>query len=306
MQNAGDSQRVVKATAAPPVKGPSVPLSSTRSIEIDGSDGLSVRIDEYGRGAPVVFLHGLVGQNKHWWHTVDTLSARARMVLVEAPLLSLKGSNCTIEGVSRLLGGILAREVDEPAVVVGSSFGGHVALRIAVERPELLSGLVLVGSSGLYEAPFEDEIESGMVPKDVQTRPDRDWMHRKIAELFFDPARMPEGIVREAHEALQPRGAARAMVKLSRTARKDHLGDRLSKVGAPTQVIWGRQDIVTPPRVAQEFAAGIPGAQLHWIDRCGHAPMVEQPEAFTAGLEAFLDRIWSGAQSRSPTGQVVA
>lgn len=279
---------------------------STRTIEIEDAGGVPVRIDEYGRGAPVVFLHGLVGQNKHWWHAVDALSPRARMVLVEAPLLSLKGPRCTVEGVSTLLGGILAETLDEPAVVVGSSFGGHVALRIAIERPELLSGLVLVGSSGLYEAPFEDEIESGMVPKDVQTRPDRDWMHRKIAELFYDPAKMPEGIVREAHEALQPRGAARAMVKLSRTARKDHVGDRLRQVVAPTMVIWGRQDIVTPPRVAEEFAARIPGAHLHWIDRCGHAPMVEQPAEFTAGLESFLDRLWSKAPPRSPKGQVVA
>lgn len=292
-------------SGAPPVRGPRTPLAATRTIDLPDAQGRPFLIEEYGVGRPVVFLHGLVGQNKHWGHTVDALAPRARMVLVEAPLLSMKGPRCTVEGVSAMVADVLAAAVEGPAVVVGSSFGGHVATRIALDRPELVSGLALVGASGLYEAPFEDEVEAGLLKKDVQIRPSLNWMDRKIKELFFDHARMPEGIIDEAHEALQNRGAARAMVKLSRTARKDHLGDRLHAVAAPTLIVWGRQDIVTPPRVAEDFRAGIPDARLHWIDRCGHAPMIERPEEFTAGLAAFLDELWAADAPVSPAGRQV-
>lgn len=264
-----------------------------------------VRLEEYGAGRPVVFIHGLVGLNKHWRDAVDAIAHRARCLLFEAPLLTMRGPNCTVEGVASLLGEAIATVVAEPTVLVGSSFGGHVTLRIALDRPELVGGLVLVGSSGLYEEPYEEEIEQ-VVKRDVQHRPSHSWMDKKIAELFYDRAKMPPGIVDEAFAELSQRRAARAMVKLSKSSRRDHMGDRLPRIAAPTLVLWGREDIVTPPRVAEELCSLLPDARLCWIDKCGHAPMIEQPQAFNAALVAFLDELWSDdAEARPSSRQVV-
>lgn len=279
--------------------------ASVRTIHPGPDDEFPVRVEDYGSGRPVVFIHGLVGLNKHWRDAVDAIAHRSRCLLFEAPLLSMRGPNCTVEGVAGLLGEAIASVVDEPAVIVGSSFGGHVALRIVLDHPERAAGLVLVGSSGLYEEPYEEEIEQ-VVKKDVQHRPSRSWMDKKITELFFDRAKMPPGIVDEAFAELSQRRAARAMVKLSKSSRRDHMGDRLHAITAPTLVLWGRQDIVTPPRVAEELCSLLPDARLRWIDQCGHAPMIEQPQAFNAALIAFLDELWSDdAEARSASRQVV-
>jgi pimeloyl-ACP methyl ester carboxylesterase len=181
--------------------------------------------------------------------------------------------------------------VDEPAVLVGSSFGGHVALRVVLDRPDLTRGLVLVGASGLYEVDYEGELGGDPRMKDVEIRPSREWMQRKIAELFHDKTTIPDGVVDRVHAELSHRRAARAIVKLSRSSRKDHVGSQLERVQAPALVLWGRQDIVTPPRVAHEFAERLPDARLHWIDECGHAPMIEKPEEFTSAMGAFLDEL---------------
>jgi len=239
--------------------------------------------DEVGQGEPtLVFLHGLLGLKEHWRPTVQRLSNRARCLMLQAPLLEMRGPACSVDGVTSLTIDALSSRLRGPAVFIGNSLGGHLALRIALERPDMVSGLVLAGSSGLFERTYE---------KDVQHRPSREWIHRKISDLFYDPSKMPEGVVDRAHEELSQRRAARALVKLSRSAKADHMGERLGMVEAPTLLLWGKQDTVTPPSVAEEFASNMPSARVRWIDRCGHAPMIECPEAFAEGVNAFLDAL---------------
>ena len=78
------------------------------------------------------------------------------------------------------------------------------------------------------------------------------------------------------------------MVRLSRSARADHLGEKLHAIKSPTLLVWGRQDVVTPPETAEEFNRLIPGSRLCWIDRCGHAPMMECPDAFAGLMGEFM------------------
>ncbi|MBX3357828.1 MAG: alpha/beta hydrolase [Phycisphaeraceae bacterium] len=252
-----------------------------------GTDGCAVwrsadgrvagTVSSTGSGLPVVFLHGLVGLNEHWESVVDRVKHRVRCILFELPLLQLRGDDCSIQAVARLTAEFV-RELGEPVVLVGNSFGGHVALRIALNDPALCKGLVLAGSSGL--------VEKSMV-SDVQIKPSRGWLERKIGELFYDPANMRQEDVDRAHRELSDRHGARAMVKLSRSARRDHLGDRIGEIRTPTLLVWGRQDIVTPPEAAEEFHRLIEGSRLVWLDRCGHAPMMEGAEGFAAALLEF-------------------
>jgi len=253
---------------------------STQILRGLGGEDVHADVVDIGSGKPVVFLHGLVGLNDHWEETAQRIVGRSRVILLQLPLLNLEGDDCSIDGATTLTTRFLESYVGAPAVVVGNSFGGHVALRLALERPDLLRGLVLAGASGL--------IEKSMV-SDVQIRPSRDWLERKIGELFFDKSKMSPGDVDRAHKELSDRTHARAMVRLSRTARRNHLGDHIHRITTPTLILWGRQDIVTPVEAAEEMHAKIKGSRLVWLEQCGHAPMIEAAEPFGDAMNAFLD-----------------
>lgn len=262
--------------AAPPASGP---------VVLPGDGGkVHAQVADVGAGRPVVFLHGLAGLNEHWEDVVKRVKDRVRCIMLELPLLDLKGADCSIDGVTNLTARFLERNLSgERAVLVGNSFGGHVALRIALDRPDLVNGgggLVLAGSSGLNERTLM---------RDIQLRPTREWLRRKIGELFFDESALREVDVDRAFAELSDRSRARAMVKLSRTARRNHLGDRVREISCPTLIIWGREDVVTPPDAADEFNRAIRDSRVVWFDRCGHAPMMEKPEEFARALREFAD-----------------
>lgn len=255
---------------------------------LPGAEGsVRARVEDVGAGEPIVFLHGLVGLNEHWENVARRVSGQFRCIMLEIPLLKLRGDDCSIDGVTRLTAHFLEEYLpSEPAILVGNSFGGHVAARVAIEQPELVRGLVLAGSSGL--------IEKSMV-SDVQLRPSREWLARKIGELFYDPDRyMNPADLDRAHRELSERAGARAMVRLSKSARRNHLGDRIGRIEAPTLLIWGRDDIVTPPEAARQFDRLIPNSRLVWFERCGHAPMMEQPDGFAEAVLQFATGLCAG------------
>lgn len=249
---------------------------------IPGSTDLTAVVVDQGSGVPFVFLHGLVGLNEHWEDVVGRVRDRVRCVRFELPLLQLRGDDCSIHGATDLTAKFLKQYFTEPVVLVGNSFGGHVATRVGIEHPGLVRGLVLTGASGL--------IEKSMVA-DIQIRPSREWLSRKIGELFHDRTLMREADLDRAYRELSDRHGARAMVKLSRSARRDHLGDRMRDIRVPTLLIWGRQDVVTPPEAAEGFHRSIAGSKLVWFDRCGHAPMIEKPEEFAGEVLQFAAKL---------------
>lgn len=257
---------------------------SIRQVALTGVSGKRITADvvERGEGPPVVFLHGLVGLNEHWERVVDGVCDRVRCITLEMPLLQLRGVDCSLSAVSAMTMQFLDREVGEPAVLVGNSFGGHVALRVTHERPELVNALVLAGSSGLIERT---------VVKGAPVRPSREWLVEKIGELFYDKSKMNPEDVERAHTLLNERGGARAMVKLSKTARRDNMTDDLGDIKQPTLLIWGREDVVTPPSAGQGFLELMPDARLSWLDDCGHAPMIEAPIPFGEHMCAFFDEL---------------
>ncbi len=256
------------------------PAIERREITLVGADAEPIRADvlETGSGPRVVFLHGLVGLNEHWEEVINRVSADMACTTVEIPLLELKGATCSIHGVADLTIQFLEEYVGEPAILVGNSFGGHVACRIAIKQPDLVRGLVLAGSSGMIERTFV---------RGAPVRPSRDWLVEKIGELFHDTAHMRDADVDRAHAALSKRSGARAMLRLSKSARRDHMGDEVSAIGQPVLLIWGRQDVVTPPSAAQGFLDLLPNARITWIDQCGHAPMIESPADFAEAMLAF-------------------
>jgi pimeloyl-ACP methyl ester carboxylesterase len=105
---------------------------------------------------------------------------------------------------------------------------------------------------------------------------------------FYDPKVATKELVDEVYEIVNNRIKAIKIITLARSAIKHNLGDELKDIKVPTCLIWGKNDTITPPMVAEEFKILIPNSELHYIDKCGHAPMMEVPEEFNKILSTFL------------------
>lgn len=236
------------------------------------------RLDR-GAGPAVVLLHGVFGRPENWGHTVAALAHDRRMVALELPVFDLALPDCTVAGFADYVRRFLDWAGVDRAVVGGNSLGGHVALDLAVRAADRVSGLVLTGSSGLFERSFE---------RGVPTNPSREWLWTRMREVFYREESIESGTLDVVESVLTHRANRLRLLRVARSAKGTHMGPMLERVTAPTLLVWGREDRVTPLETAYEFLDGIPTAELVLIDRCGHVPMIECPAEFTRALEGFL------------------
>jgi pimeloyl-ACP methyl ester carboxylesterase len=166
--------------------------------------------------------------------------------------------------------------------LMGNSLGGHVALVHILKNPERIKSLILTGSSGLFENGMGDTY-----PK----RGDKEYIRNKTALTFYDPALATEELVNEVFDITNNRLKVIKIIALAKSAIRNNLGEELSLVKQPTCLIWGNNDTITPPFVAKEFNRLIPNSELHFVDKCGHAPMMERPEEFNKVLDGFLAKL---------------
>ena len=102
---------------------------------------------------------------------------------------------------------------------------------------------------------------------------------------------------------MNDRPRAFRLLKIARSADEETVTERLSQLDMPSLLVWGRDDIVTPPEVGEEFRDRMPNARLEFIDKCGHAPMIEHPDTFNALTLEFLEERTEEARLTSPSGQ---
>jgi pimeloyl-ACP methyl ester carboxylesterase len=122
-------------------------------------------------------------------------------------------------------------------------------------------------------------------------RGDKDYIRQKTQQTFFDPAVATDELVDEVFEITNNRLKAIKIIALAKSAIRNNLGDELNQIKTPTCLIWGQNDTVTPPFVGEEFNKRIPNSELHFIDKCGHAPMMEVPIEFNRILDGFLQKV---------------
>jgi pimeloyl-ACP methyl ester carboxylesterase len=139
----------------------------------------------------------------------------------------------------------------------------------------------LTGSSGLFENGMGETY-----PK----RGDYEFIRNKTALTFYDPNVATKELVDEVYEIVNNRIKALKIIALAKSAIRHNLGEELNDIQMPTCLIWGQNDTITPPMVAHEFNKLLPNSELHWIDKCGHAPMMEVPAEFNAILGGFLSK----------------
>ncbi|NTE02996.1 alpha/beta hydrolase [Agrobacterium tumefaciens] len=237
---------------------------------------------EAGKGQTLVLLHGLMGELSNWEQVVERFKDRYHVIIPILPIYDLPILTLGVKALSRYLHRFLKFKSLNQVVLVGNSLGGHVGLVFTVAHQEFVKALVLTGSSGLYENAF-----GGSFPR----RESYDYIKEKVEFTFYDPATATKELVDDVFKTVNDRSRVIRILTMAKSAIRHNMAKELSKITIPVSLIWGKNDKVTPPEVAQEFHQLLPNSELNWVEQCGHAPMMEQPEVFNDYLEKFLDRI---------------
>jgi pimeloyl-ACP methyl ester carboxylesterase len=238
-------------------------------------------VDE-GSGDVLLLLHGLFGALSNWEDVVETFRPHYRVVIPLLPIYDMPLLKAGVPGLVNFVEDFVAAvQLPGPYTVLGNSLGGHVALVYTLHNAQQVSRLVLTGSSGL----FEDSM-GGSFPK----RGNYAFVQERVAYTFYDPTVATKELVDEVFSITNSNSKCLRIISIARSAQRHNLGKDLSRISVPTLLIWGLNDTITPPQVAHEFHRLLPNAELHFLDHCGHAPMMERPKAFNALLAQFLER----------------
>jgi pimeloyl-ACP methyl ester carboxylesterase len=234
---------------------------------------------EVGQGETLMLCHGLFGALSNFSDLIEKFRHTHKVVVPILPLFDLDILHTTVSGLEKHIASFIEHKNYTNIHLLGNSLGGHVALVYILKHPERVKSLTLTGSSGLFENAMGDSY-----PK----RGDYEYIKNKTAQTFYDPAVATPELVDEVFEITKNRIKVIKIIALAKSAIRHNLGEELNQIQQPTLLIWGKNDIVTPPFVAEEFKKLIPNSQLHFIDKCGHAPMMEVPAEFNTILEKFL------------------
>ena len=240
------------------------------------------RYIEIGEGTPVVILHGLMGGLSNFEGVINYFPSKGYKILIpELPVYDLPLINSTVKSLAEFLDGFLNFKKLKKVVLLGNSLGGHIALLYSKFHPEKVKGLIITGSSGLYENAMGDGY-----PK----RGDYEYIKAKSEEVFYDPKIATKEIVDEVFESVNDRNKLVRTLAIAKSAIRHNMANDLPNMQTTTAIIWGAQDSVTPPNVAEEFNSLLPNSDLYWIDKCGHAPMMEHPERFNEIMNFWMEK----------------
>lgn len=240
------------------------------------------RYIEAGKGQTLVLLHGLMGELSNWEAAIDHFKENYHVVVPILPIYELPILTLGVKSLSKYVHRFLKFKKLNQVVLVGNSLGGHVGLVFTVNHQEFVKALVLTGSSGLYENAF-----GGSFPR----RESYEYVREKVEFTFYSPQTATKDLVDEVFKTINDRSRVIRILALAKSAIRHNMAKDLHKITIPVSLIWGKQDKITPPEVAEEFHELFPNSELNWIDECGHAPMMEQPVFFNDYLDKFLNRI---------------
>ena len=272
--------------AAPAVEAVAEADGGGPALEVIEAGGLRFTVATAGEGSPLVLLHGFAGDHDNWMLTMEDLRGGARVI---APDLPGHGASDKSVGDGSLaaLSDAVAALLDEMglrgAVVAGHSLGGALAMRLALDRPDLVARLVLVCPAGLPGGTLNDTFLRGVTGAEKA----RD-VKAALRLLVRDPALVTRDMVDGVVRFLRLDGARAALetirARLLEGAELAALQDRLADL-PDTGLILGGADAITG---APDLGALPGGWAVHRIDEAGHLPQLETPAAVAAILRDTL------------------
>lgn len=233
-----------------------------------------------GKGKPIVILHGLMGGLGNFEGFISHFPKLGyQLFMPELPIYTASLLNTNVKYFSKFINDFIKFLELDKVILVGNSLGGHVGLLHAKLFPEFTKALVLTGSSGLYENAMGDTY-----PK----RGDYDFIKKKTENVFYSPKIATKEVVDEVFESVNDRNKVIRILAMAKSAIRHNMAKDLPKIKIPTALIWGENDKVTPPEVAEEFNNLLPDSKLFWIKKCGHAPMMEHPDKFNSIIKKWF------------------
>ena len=240
------------------------------------------RYIEFGEGKPMIILQGLMGGLSNFQGVSEYFPPKGYQVLIpELPIYDMPMLKTTVKNFAKFLEEFIEFKNLKDVILLGNSLGGHIGLLHTKLFPEMVKALVITGSSGLYEKAMGDG---------YPRRGDYEFIQKKAQDVFYDPAVATKEIVDEVFATVNDRMKLVKTLAIAKSAIRHNMSKDLPKMETPTCIIWGENDTVTPPEVAEEFHQLLPDSDLFWIEKCGHAPMMEHPHEFNAILDSWLEK----------------
>ena len=236
---------------------------------------------EKGQGPVLISLHGLFGALSNFSDLFNHFSGHYRVIIPLMPIYELPVDETNVKSLASYIQEFIEFKGLGKVNLLGNSLGGHVALVYTVANLDKVNLLILTGSSGLYENAF-----GGSFPR----REDKSFIRDRVAYTFYDPKHANDELVDEVFGLVNDREKLIRILALAKSAIRHNMAEELHHIQSPVCLIWGKQDNITPPDVAEDFHKLLPNNELFWIDECGHAPMMEQPQQFNSILDAWLSK----------------
>jgi pimeloyl-ACP methyl ester carboxylesterase len=237
-----------------------------------------MHIERYGKGDPCVFIHGAGGSVLSWYFQ-RTLFESMEVVLLDLPGHGQSPGPApdTVEGFRDAVYEALKSAHIDKCYIVGHSMGGAIAMSLALSRPEIINGLVLVGTGAKLRVM--PEILQGILKDKEQTL-------RMIIETAFGT---------EASAFMKENGLKEMMKCSAPSIYNDYVAcDRfdamttVQNITAPTLMLCGRSDLLTPPRYSEYLYRQIKGSDIGFVDGAGHMIMLEKPKEFNTAVANFV------------------
>lgn len=239
-------------------------------------------IETKGGEENLLLLHGLFGALSNFQGIIDHFGPKYNVVVPMLPIFELPIRSVSVTGLVDHVIKFVEYKGFDKVHVLGNSLGGHISLLYALAQPDRIASIILTGSSGLFESAMGTSF-----PK----RGNYEYIKQKTEDTFFKPETASKELVDEVFDIVNDRNKAIRIVATSKSAVRQNLSDKLHQIKAPTLLIWGKQDQVTPAFVGEKFNELIENSRLIFVEQCGHAPMMEHPSIFNDHLEAFLKEV---------------
>lgn len=239
-------------------------------------------IESKGGKENLLLLHGLFGALSNFEGIIRHFSDKLNVVVPILPIFELPIRKLSVTGLVNYVADFVEFKGYEQVHVLGNSLGGHIAILYVLAHPEKVRSVTLTGSSGLFESAMGTSF-----PK----RGDYEFIKKKTQTTFYDPKVASKELVDEVYDIVNDRNKAIRIIATAKSAVRHNLGDKLHQITAPTLLVWGKDDQITPAFVGEKFHELIENSKLIFIDQCGHAPMMEHPVEFNRHLADFLQEV---------------
>lgn len=235
-------------------------------------------LDE-GQGEVLLLLHGLFGALSNFEGIISEFSKRQRVIIPIMPIYEMPIKQSGVDGLVDFVDSFVEFKQLKNVTLLGNSLGGHIALLYSLKNLSNVKRIVLTGSSGLFESTM-----GGSYPR----RSSYEYIQERVGYTFYDPNVATKELIDEIFEITTNIPKCLRIVAIAKSAQRQNLANELHKIHVPTLLIWGLNDTITPPEVGHEFNRLLSNSTLRFIDKCGHAPMMEHPELFNDYLKEFL------------------